>query len=300
MYTPSRKNIVGSLEGANHASYISVYQQPEFLYQNGAVISSINSIKGVISARCLNITLNRKEKFPVYYVDNLCVHPEVRQKGIAPEIIQTHYYNLRKNNSKIAVCLFKREGKLNAIVPLTTYMTYSYDISGLVFPSENTLHASIKLIELGIQQLTLLVEFINALKNKFDCVILPDLSNLANMIKTDNIIIYGLVTHGRLISIYAFRNVQVYYNSRQAIECIISLYNYSKELFVSGFNIALGKLKEKIKNSIVIVEDTAHSDVLISNFKLLNIPLLFSSPTAFFLYNYACYSVINKKFLILY
>ena len=303
-YTPSKNNIIAYLEGANHPSFIALYQQPEFIYQNGAVISSVNVIKGVLSVRALNISMYSKGKlaksFGLYYVDNLCVHPEMRKKGIAPELIQTHYYNICKRSSKIMTCLFKREGELNAIVPLTTYHTYSYDISSLIFPDDTSIHASIKLIAIGISQLTLLLDFINGLKSKFDCVILPDITSLTNMIKTENIIIYGLITNGALLSIYVFRNIQLYYKSRQATECILSLYSYNKEIFITGFNIALNKLKERLKTDIILIEDTAHSDALISNFKMLNVPLLFTSPTAFFLYNYACYSVKNKKFMILY
>ena len=303
-YTPSKNNIIAYLEGANHPSFIALYQQPEFIYQNGAVISSVNVIKGVLSVRALNISMYSKGKlaksFGLYYVDNLCVHPEMRKKGIAPELIQTHYYNICKRSSKIMTCLFKREGELNAIVPLTTYHTYSYDISSLIFPDDTSIHASIKMIAIGISQLTLLLDFINGLKSKFDCVILPDITSLTNMIKTENIIIYGLITNGALLSIYVFRNIQLYYKSRQATECILSLYSYNKEIFITGFNIALNKLKERLKTDIILIEDTAHSDALISNFKMLNVPLLFTSPTAFFLYNYACYSVKNKKFMILY
>jgi GNAT superfamily N-acetyltransferase len=300
VYNPSKSNIIDYMKGSNHESYITLYQEPRLLFQKGEVISSVNNIVGVISARCLNICLKGKFNFQLYYVDNLCVHPEYRGKGIAAEIIQTHYYNLRKNNSKINACLFKREDKLTAIVPLATYNTYCYDISGLIFPDDKSIHASIKVIEIGIQQLPLLVEFINTLKGHFDCVILPDLTNLANMIKTDNIIIYGVITNAKLLSIYVFRNTQLYYNSRRSIECILTLYDYNKEIFITGFNIALGKLKNRFKNDIIMIEDNSHSNRLIDNFKILNVLPLFHSPTAFFLYNYACYSVNNRSFLILY
>jgi ribosomal protein S18 acetylase RimI-like enzyme len=307
-YLPSKNNIIGYMAGANHAAYITLYQQPEMLFQQGAAISSINTIKGAISARAVIICLKGVPAFPSYYVDNLCVHPEVRKKGIAQELIQTHYYNLRNNNRKIVTCLFKREGDLNAIVPLTTYDTYSFDISSMNFPNDNDLHASMKVIEIGVPQLTLLVEFIKSQQGNFDCVILPDITNLANMIKTENIIIYGLVTGGKLLSIYVFRNIQLYYgiynnnnnNNKRATECILSLYSYNKELFITGFNIALGKVKERLKLGVVLMEDTAQTDGLIANFKMLGIPLLFRSPTAFFLYNYACYSVRSRKFMILY
>ena len=172
------------MEGANHASYISVYQTPQFLFQRGEMISSVECIKGVISARVLNVTLGTggadtsaagtsaagTQKFPLYYVDNLCVHPDFRKSGIAPELIQTHYYNLRKNNSKIRICLFKREGDMTAIVPLTTYETTIFNVADFIFPADATLHAAIKVIEIGVAQLVILVDFIKSRQSEFDCV----------------------------------------------------------------------------------------------------------------------------------
>lgn len=303
-YRPSKNNIVGHMEGANHASYISVYQTPQFLFQRGEMISSVECIKGVISARVLNITLGTggadRQKFPIYYVDNLCVHPDFRKSGIAPELIQTHYYNLRKNNSKIRACLFKREGDMTAIVPLTTYETTIFNVADFIFPADATLHAAIKVIEIGVAQLVILVDFIKARQSEFDCVILPDITNLANMLKTENIIIYGVMTNGALLSIYVFRNIQLYYNGRRAVECIMALYSFNKELFITGFNIVMGKLKKRLNMDIILMENTAQAYGLIDNFQMLGIPVMFRSPTAFFLYNYACYSVKSRKFMILY
>uniref|UniRef100_A0A6C0HFK0 Glycylpeptide N-tetradecanoyltransferase n=1 Tax=viral metagenome TaxID=1070528 RepID=A0A6C0HFK0_9ZZZZ len=314
-YRPKKNDIVGYFEGTNHPSYITLYQKPEMLFQKGQLISSLNVMKGGISARAMNICIKGKGPvFPLYYIDNLCVHPESRKAGVAPELIQTLYYNLRKKNSNIKTYLFKREGDLTAIVPLTTFETYCYDIGGRaprtptsdeidsrhVPQMGDTLHASMNVIEIGVPQLALLVEFIKSQQHNFECVILPDITNLANMIKTENISIYGLIAGGSLLSIYVFRNIQFYYNGRRATECILALYSYNKDLFITGFTIALGKVIAKYKVGILLIEDTAQAYGLIANLNVLNVPLLFKSPTAFFMYNYACYSISHRKFMILY
>jgi len=316
-YRPKKNDIVGYFEGTNHPSYITLYQKPEMLFQKGQLISSLNVMKGGISARAMNICIKGKGPvFPLYYIDNLCVHPESRKAGVAPELIQTLYYNLRKKNSNIKTYLFKREGDLTAIVPLTTFETYCYDIGGRAprTPTSDeidsrhvpqmgmgdTLHASMNVIEIGVPQLALLVEFIKSQQHNFECVILPDITNLANMIKTENISIYGLIAGGSLLSIYVFRNIQLYYNGRRATECILALYSYNKDLFITGFTIALGKVIAKYKVGILLIEDTAQAYGLIANLNVLNVPLLFKSPTAFFMYNYACYSISHRKFMILY
>jgi hypothetical protein len=292
-YRPKKTDIIGYLKGTNHPSYISLYEEPHMLFQKGQVISSINTIKGVISARAINICIKgRGPSFPSYYVDNLCVLPEARKTGIAPELIQTHYYNLRKNNSRIKTCLFKREGDLTAIVPLTTFETYCYDLG-----NTKSVSVTVGVVEIGLPQLALLVDFIKSQQHKFDCVILPDLTNLVNMLKTGNISIYGRINSGVVSSIYVFRTIQLYYNGRRATECTLALYSNNKELFINGFTIALQKVKDKYKVDILLMEDTAQANCLIAH---LGLPLLFKSPTAFFLYNYACYSISHRSFMILY
>ena len=79
--------------------------------------------------RPLYISFNNKNiNLTVGYVDNLCVHSSNRKQGIAPNLIQTQYYQIQHMNDKLKVYLFKREGDMTAIVPLTTYKTFTYDI----------------------------------------------------------------------------------------------------------------------------------------------------------------------------
>ena len=134
----------------------------------------------------------------MYYVDNLCVHPDYRKDGIAPKTIQTHYYNLRKNNPKIKICLFKREGDLNAIVPLTTYKTVCFNINMLQKMNPGVLNV----IEIGPNQLNLFVNFIYAESKKFDCIIMPDLSNISMSMEFYKTII--LFQHMRLDDLTCF------------------------------------------------------------------------------------------------
>lgn len=299
-YIPEKKHIVEYLKSSNNESYLSIYQTPKLLFEKNEPSSLVDEIVSVISARPLTITLKGKMPFTLYYVDNLCVHPDYRKDGIAPKTIQTHYYNLRKNNPKIKTCLFKREGELNAIVPLTTYKTVCFNISILEKMNPGVLNV----IEIGLNQLTLFVNFIYSQSKNFDCIIMPDLANMLNMIKTENIYVYGVLQNGILTAAYAFRRPSLFYDKEEAIECFFSLYakndNYVKNAYITGFNISLNKCKEKLKTTILLIEDIGQAGKLIDYLrnKLLNV--LFQSPTAFFLYNYACYTVPSKNALIFY
>ena len=306
-YCPTKSNIVDYLSCSNNESYVSIYQKPKMLFQrnhqNGHIMAE--EITAVITARPLTISFGKQHKqpFQIYYVDNLCVRPDYRKKGLAPEMIQTHYHNLRQKNKKIQTCLFKREGELNAIVPLTTFTTYLYEFTTGLLSKQSSTENYTTIIEIGENQLTIFNEFLDLQKNQFDCVIIPDLSNIMNLIKTGNIYLYGLLVNGVLEGLYAFRKASVYYKKEEVLECFLTINANANanananQQFIQGFNDTLQKLKNKINYKYILLEDTSHSGCIIhaEQYKLI-----FKNPTAFFLYNYASYTVKSNKMLLFY
>ena len=66
-------------------------------------------------------------------------------------------------------------------------------------------------------------------------------------------------------------------------------------------------LQKLIGYDLVLVEDTSHTNIIIDGINVSNTigPTIspttkFISPTAFFFYNYACYSIKKNEFLIIY
>ena len=320
-YSPTSSEILEYLQASNHASYFTVYQQSKLLFNKNVPETAIDEIIGVISARPLYVRIKQKNlftskqlisttkiMFPTYYVDNLCVQPAYRKKNIASSIIATHYYNLRKNNKAIHTCLFKREGELNAIVPLVTFNTYCIETS--YFTNKLLLlDPSINLIEIGVDQTHLFVDFIKNHMGTFQCSILPDITNLISLIKKGNIKAYCLVdkstcagTGTGIISCYIFKISNTSYNGQRAIECIATISSCHNTIFISGFSLALQKMPDV---TLVLVEDTSHSNILLSatitnKLNIKNNITKFISPTAFFFYNYASYSFKKNDILIIY
>ena len=251
----------------------------------------------------LSVTLLKKNKshktaFPVYYIDNLCVKPSHRKKGIAPQMIQTLYHRISRTNPKVQAYLFKREGHLNAIVPLVCYHTYAFDLQRFVPTSVIT--GALRLMVIGTQQLNLVVAFLKEQMTQFECVILPDVSNLLHLIKTGKLLLYGLLLGEELIALYVFRPLELYYGTQKAIECIAVISNcLTNEIFVAGFNDILVNLRTH--SEILLIEETAHSKPMITALQQnVYVKENFKSPTAFFFYNYACYSFAKDKTLIIY
>ena len=304
-YSPSYEDITAYLHCNNYPSFFNVYKEPILLFENGLPSDKFDEeIIGVASAHTLNITINNKNKkkieFPAYYVDHLCVKPAYRKKNITPQMIQTFYYNVSRTVPKVNAYLFKREGELNAIVSLTVYDTYYFDITNFV--DTRLQNKNLNIIQIGKQHLNLLIKFIQDQMIKFECVILPDISSIINLIQLEKLIIYGLIDNGELVAIYVFRTLELYYGEKKAVECISIVSKCKlKELTLGGFIIGLAKIKTKLKTNIIMIENTAHSTDIIT--ALYNNPIIlfmYKSPTAFFLYNYANYTIKNNKALLIY
>ena len=313
-YTPTKENLLDYHIGTNHPSFFTIYEKPKILFEKGEPISSINDIIAVIAAKAVNITLKNKRTFPTYYIDNLCVHPQNRKDGIAPQMIQTQCYNLRQENKKIQTCLFKREGQLNALVPLVVYDTFCFDLTDLfaIYKKEVSFE---NVTEISVRQLPLFTDFIKLKTPYFECIVMPDITNLMNLIKTENIIIYALLdTNKQILATYVYRNLNLNYDGKKVMECISIVLHESilqekekeeaKKVYELSFNIALLKLKKKFPFDLLLIENTANANLIIDYFNNNknnnNIILKFKSPTAFFLYNYATYSVKNTKALLFY
>jgi hypothetical protein len=158
-------------------------------------------------------------------------------------------------------------------------------------------------IEIGISQLNIFIAFVKEQLPQFDCVILPDVSNVLNLLKLGKIKIYGVLYQGELLAIYVFRCLELYYDAKKATECttILAKPNTLSDILSAGFAIAWLKLRAATQCVMVLIEGTAHSPVVITALeKNTSVSLHFKSPTAFFLYNYATYSVSNTKALLFY
>jgi hypothetical protein len=295
VYTPTASNIIEYHNGTNHPSFFSIYQQPKILFEKGEPATTINDLIGVISARALNITFKNALPFPTYYIDNLCVDPLHRKSGIAPQLIQTHCYNLRQSNTKIQTCLFKREGQLNALVPLVIFNTYCFELTSFLkeVPEEMRDYT---VIEIGIPQLTLFIDFIKSQKTYYECVVLPEIANLINLLKNENLIIYALLDRkGQIQSSFTFRLLNLTYDGKKAIECINSVVLKDTK-YQTGFKVILDKLKKKCPFDYLLIEETANAKLVVDHL-IYNIKasIYFKSPTAFFMYNYACRSISSAS-----
>ena len=149
-----------------------------------------------------------------------------------------------------------------------------------------------QLIEINKQNIQLLISLIYDQKNKIDCFIIPDLTNLLNLINNDVYKIYGIIQHDILISCYFFRNNNV---ENYTIECFSSISNCYYKTFFIGFCIAI----EKIKAKHIIIDSICDNFIIINYIFSLNIKSILITPVFYYFYNYIIQPIASEKIFIL-
>jgi hypothetical protein len=322
-FLPQKKNIAPYFLGHNSLCFYSFYWENVLLNDTNTSINTqtiTNTIEdkklvGCMTSRPLHVQINNGNKdaiFDVYYVDYLCIDKRYRKKGIAPQIIQTHEYNQRHLNHNIQVSLFKREDNLTGIVPLTVYSTFGFSMK--TWNMLTDLPPSITLIECNPQNIYYLHDFIKKQYNLFDICIMPEFTNIAELIKTQNIYIYMILIDNEVMSAYFFRKACTFIRKdEEALSCFASINGGIKSsIFIHGYKVALWKIcnrQETVKKgkkhvtfkskfNYAVIESISHNDIIIKNLLKKTRPEIIS-PTAYFFYNFAYSTFKSKKVFIL-
>ena len=303
IFLPVKDNIVPYFTGHNDKCFISFYEDSEFLLdiKTNSTIED-NKIISVMTSRPLHVYINngnRDAYFDAYYVDYLCVDKNYRKKGIAPQMIQTHHYNQRLLSKEIQVSLFKREGELTGIVPLCVYSTYWFNMSTWKKPPKMPHEYGV--IEIGPKNAHHLVDFLKLKNAYFDIVIIPEISNMLELIKTNNIYCYLIVQNYEVLCAYFFRKSCTFIKKNEEILSCFASINASKNytVFLEGFKVCLWKICKKHTGfKFTVIENISDNDKIIKDIMIRTSPY-FISPSAYFFYNFAYFTFKPNKCLII-
>lgn len=336
VFLPLKENIVPYFTGHNAPSYWSFYWESTLMNRaSDSTIVKNNKLIGAITSRPLTVIINNGKKdahFPVYYVDYLCVHKSHRKKGIAPQLIQTHEYNQRHSNKTISVSLFKREEELTGIIPLCIYNTYAFSMKNWCKPLD--LNADVKLVKCGKTNFHYLFHLLNsgqeygnqdfshsleeelnegrkvkkAGESLFDISILPEVGNIMELIKTDNIFVYMIVVNllkgETVIGAYFFRKSCTFIEKgKEALTCFASIYDVEtdrKKEFIHGYKMALATICTipGATFHFAVVENISSNNLIVDDLMIKTKPYIVS-PTGYFFYNFAYNTFNANKVLII-
>ena len=297
-FFPKIENFKPYFIGHNGNVFFTFYQKDNIEYIDDKIIENKFNI-GFMSSRPLYVYMNDISLY-VSYVDYLCVDKKYRKEGIAPQIIQTHVYNSRRMDENLSVYVFKREADLTGIVPITIYYNYLFDI--LKWKKPQFVSNQFKTFEINTSNLHLLYDLNKIyLKEIFSIYILPQYSNILELIKSQNIIIYCSTIGTTIVGFYFFKNTCTEYKNFNIIECFASVcinQKYKKD-FVSGFHSAVFKIFKSKNFKYLIIENVSHNYLLIKKIIETKIPVMVS-PSAFYFYNYAITPIAPHNFFAIY
>ena len=284
-YFPKKENIISYLIGLEGGeSFISFYKK-ERIHEDYKLSYEL---LGTILSYPIQIII-KNNSFNCYYIDYLCVDKNYRNKHIALELMQTHNYNQRYMNKNIIVSLFKREKKLDIAIPLCEVSSYLYSIKEITCEK---MPNNIKLIKVGKDNINHFYNFIKLNYYKFDIYITTSISNLLELIKTENIIIYMLIQEVQIIAVYYFKKLCNYVNERKEIYNCIGSLNCCllEDIFINGFNNALINIKKDYSDfTYIMIENVSDNNKFI-NFK----KYLFITKLYYYFHNLA-YKKINAN-----
>jgi len=284
-YIPSEKAFVSYLQNLQTESFIGLKYETQFLNNQ-----EHKKLIGMITGRPLICYINNN-KMIVNYVDFLCVHKKYRKKQVAPKLIHS-YYVKQRNRERGCVFLFKRESSKTAYVPLTTYLSYGFDLQYLKNPLKKY---AVKLTKNHIFNI---FDELNTINSNFKCSIVSTLSNIQGLIDNKVFLIYGIIDKINIHALYIFQNNQTKIDGYSSVDCIGSYKKKSlkEEIFYNGFLNALYDLKKTYKT--LILENISHNHILIKNFMKKN-SVLFSSQNSYYFYNFAYRPFKSKEVFIL-
>lgn len=303
-FHPKKENVIPYFNGHNAPCFFSFYKEATLLedIKNNSTIDTTKII-GVMTTRPLYVEINNgnsTNKMIVYYVDYLCVDKLYRKKNIAPQLIQTHHYNQSYQNKDVSVSLFKREGELTGIIPLTAYTAYCYNMKNWI--NVYKLIPTISMLIGTKENIYYLYDFIKTHKNKWNITILPEMSNFIELVSSQNIYVIMILKDNDIQCAYIFRKLCTFIEKeKEIISCIASIKegNVCNEDFIYFFKVGLSHIVQKIHIFHYLnIENISDNYILIQNISMKTKPFIVS-PNAYFFYNFAYQPFESKKVFIL-
>jgi len=295
VYNPTIKTMNAHMKGP-HPNFCSFYLKENTLKHKDKIFSTKEIIGGMLTRAVIANIIKNDKPLNVYYADFLCVHKEHRKKNIAAQIIQTHEYYQRHYNDKIAISLFKREGKVQGIIPVCCYSNTFFDLKEWkikpIFSQEK------KIVKVDLQNIYYVYDKI--VKTKlFDILIYNSLETIIELIKENVYILFVVMKKEEIEAVYCFQRYENFIHEKEIITCNSSiLFSLSKEEFIEYFKkIMLLICKENNNIEFLNIENLSFNSILINHLLTLHKPFT-QSINAYFFYNYAYNIFINEKVFI--
>jgi len=296
--TITEKTLSLYLSGHNASSYISIHREIDGTI-TGACASRLSCFYWY-SSYTSTIASDGKSSpeyftpLEMYWLDFVTIRRNFNQTHIAERLLQTHEYNIRIMNPKIAVSMFKKEGDLcECVVPFVEYTTSTFYMRNV---KVDPLPPDFILSRVTKTNLDILHDIYHILTHPGDGVrkmmagcILPDIGHIQSLIISSQMYLFCLKKKGHIYGIYWFKDMNIHYEDLdgKTLGLVASFQNTeSPDIFMVGFTHSLRQiLLETPDYRILSIYDIGHTTTLLSNWRVYNHTIL-ETPCALYFYNY--------------
>lgn len=325
-FNPSNKYLNDMIN--NYGNYIALYTGRDILHEKNNSLQITNVRSGLTSKMLMYYTFN---KSPLYmnYVDFLCTHTKYRKQNITPTLIYTFAQSLIQNNKKqynnsikSNIFLFKREeAKHSAIVPLTWYYNYVFDIKHIRYAyikhlkNKNNLvyEPRINILTVNDSNYDFFIRTFEQLKLKTKILCLG-YDVLKHYINSNIIKVHIAYINDNPLAIYVYKNNSLHYCNKKVFELMSSFellsspeyydkykgINRNHPLLVDYFYISCKKLCEEEENiGYINIEKLSHNDYIIMDLKSKT-EEIHKYINNYYLYNYVLQNTSSNWFFTIF
>ena len=301
IHDTTEEDINTVLTGYQEPSYVSFYYEKEKTTNPGTVsLQDYNQEPvGCITSLPVNMlflpTLREPEytERKMYFVNSLVVNRSRNQQKINRSLLQTHEYNQRVMNPTIQSSIIKKEvDLLDGVIPCVELNTTTFYIKEVKFPS---LPPNNIVSEISNDNFALLNDFLKEIINistktcYFNMIVIPDMTNVYNLIKIGQLFVYVLRTGEHVLGVYFLKDTKLQHEKLDGntIHFIGSIMNNNNpQLFYIGFLFALKSILKKKKNyKVLVIDSISHNNMVLSKWSQYNKPISITK-TGYYLFNY--------------
>jgi hypothetical protein len=158
-----------------------------------------------------------------------------------------------------------------------------------------------KIVKCSGHNVRFLLDFMKETRALFDICIGPELSNMLELIKTDNVYVYILMDtiNDRTLAAYFFRKVCTYVEKgKEYLSLFASICQTERATFVEGFYSALAATIPKTDFHYLSVENISHNNYILDKIREKYKPNN-EVVMAYFFYNFSYTTFSSEKVFIL-
>ena len=293
-YIPSPESIKAYYISQSSKSYISFLKHNVINYKEKSLdVEEKPVIIGCMSSRPI-VILTNNNKLDVQLVDNLCLNTKYRGNRKVPTIIQSHRYFTENTTKKYQKYFFKNENNQHFnIVPFCKVNCMLFDIFTWKKPLQLYQEKILQISDITSNMIIDII-FNSSFKNKAYL----DVFTLRQLILSNEIYAYCLVTPNKTLGTYIFKKSNTVYKNETVFECICSIKNCENNLFAKGFHHAINMCCIKYKHRYLVIENTSNNNVIVNTITKSK-DYIYNYEVYYYFYNYITPQVKPNDTLLL-